>query len=108
MAETGYRMAHIVIKVKNLDKIVYFYTRLLGMRELRQAEYPGGKFTNTFVGYDYEADGTVLELTYNGDRLKTMASAVAGAIWCSRAPVFSPLVKPWNTTASTSPAHLAP
>ena len=46
---------------KNLDKIVYFYTRLLGMRELRQAEYPGGKFTNTFVNYDDGADGTVLD-----------------------------------------------
>lgn len=101
-------MAHTVIKVKNLDKIVYFYTRLLGMRELRQAEYPGGKFTNTFVSYDDGADGTVLELTYNRDRLKTMTLAVAGAIWRLRPPVFSPLVKPWNTTASASPAHLAP
>ena len=69
-AKTGFRMAHTMIRVRNLDKSVDFYTRLLGMRVLRQKEYPGGKFTNTFVGYDDEASSTVIEMTYNWDQDK--------------------------------------
>ena len=38
------------------------------MRVLRQKEYPGGKFTNTFVGYGDEDANTVIELTYNWDQ----------------------------------------
>ena len=60
-----YRLAHTMIRVGDLDKSLDFYTRLLGMRVLRQKEYPDGKFTNTFIGYGPEATDTVLELTYN-------------------------------------------
>ena len=37
------------------------------MKMLRQKEYPEGRFTNTFVGYDDESRAAVLELTYNWD-----------------------------------------
>jgi lactoylglutathione lyase len=37
------------------------------MRVLRSTEYPTGRFTNTFVGYQDERDGPALELTYNWD-----------------------------------------
>ena len=67
-AQSGFRMAHTMIRVGDLDKSLDFYTRLLGMRVLRQKEYPGGKFTNTFVGYDDEASSTVIEMTYNWDQ----------------------------------------
>jgi lactoylglutathione lyase len=40
-------------------------TDVLGMRLLRRNDYPGGKFTLAFVGYQDEAEGTVLELTHN-------------------------------------------
>ena len=35
------------------------------MKLLRRKDYPGGKFTLAFVGFQEEADGAVLELTYN-------------------------------------------
>jgi lactoylglutathione lyase len=35
------------------------------MKLLRQKDYPGGKFTNAFVGYGDESEHTVLELTHN-------------------------------------------
>ena len=35
------------------------------MHLLRKSDYPEGKFTLAFVGYQDESDGTVLELTYN-------------------------------------------
>jgi lactoylglutathione lyase len=36
------------------EKTLDFYTRILGMKILRQNEYPDGRFTNTFVGYQGE------------------------------------------------------
>jgi len=54
-----------MIRVKNLDESVGFYTRLLGMKELRRTEVPAGKYTLAFVGYDDEASTAVIELTYN-------------------------------------------
>ena len=63
-----FRFAHTMIRVSNLDKTLDFYTRLLGMRVLRQKEYPDGKFTNTFIGYGPEDSDTVIELTYNWEQ----------------------------------------
>lgn len=34
---------------------------------LKQNEYPSGKFTLAFLGYQEESEGAVLELTYNWD-----------------------------------------
>ena len=63
-----YRLAHTMIRVSDLDRSLDFYTRLLGMRVLRQKEYPEGKFTNTFVGYGAEETDAVIELTYNWEQ----------------------------------------
>ncbi len=59
------RLLHTMLRVGNLQKSIDFYTQILGMRLLRQQEYPEGKFTLAFLGYGEEADSTVLELTYN-------------------------------------------
>ncbi len=69
-AETAgrYRLAHTMLRVKDLDRSLDFYTRILGMKVLRQKEYPDGKFTNTFVGYGPEETHPAIELTYNWDQ----------------------------------------
>ncbi|PTQ91709.1 lactoylglutathione lyase [Nitrosomonas nitrosa] len=54
-----------MLRVGNLEKSIDFYTKILGMKVLRQKEYPDGKFTLVFVGYQSESEGAVLELTYN-------------------------------------------
>ena len=59
------RILHTMLRVGDLDKSLDFYTQVLGMRVLRRNEYPEGKFTLAFVGYQEEADGAVLELTHN-------------------------------------------
>jgi lactoylglutathione lyase len=64
-AAAGGRFLHTMIRVGNLDRSVDFYTRLLGMKELRRRDVPEGKYTLAFVGYGDEASNTVLELTYN-------------------------------------------
>ena len=61
------RMLHTMLRVGDLEKSIAFYCEVLGMQLLRKKDYPGGKFTNAFVGYGAEADHTVLELTYNWD-----------------------------------------
>jgi lactoylglutathione lyase len=61
------RMLHTMLRVGNLDRSIKFYTEVLGMTELRRAEYPDGKFTLVFIGYGDETSNTVLELTYNWD-----------------------------------------
>jgi lactoylglutathione lyase len=54
-----------MLRVGNLEESLKFYTEVLGMKLLRQKDYPDGKFTLAFVGYGDESDHTVLELTYN-------------------------------------------
>jgi lactoylglutathione lyase len=56
---------HTMLRVRDLEESVTFYTTLLGMKELRRTEVPEGKYTLAFVGYGSEANNTVLELTYN-------------------------------------------
>jgi len=54
-----------MLRVKNLEQSVGFYTKLLGMKELRRTEVPAGEYTLAFVGYGDEASSAVIELTYN-------------------------------------------
>ena len=63
-----FRFLHTMIRVFDQDKSIAFYTEKLGMKVLRQSEYPSGRFTNTFIGYGNESEHTVLELTYNWDQ----------------------------------------
>jgi lactoylglutathione lyase len=63
-----FRLDHTMIRVKDLDKTLNFYVDILGMKVLRQNEYPEGRFTNTFIGYTGEDDGTNIEITYNWDQ----------------------------------------
>jgi lactoylglutathione lyase len=56
-----------MIRVGDLDRSIAFYTEVLGMRLLRRSDYPAGRFTNAFVGYEDESKAAVLELTHNWD-----------------------------------------
>jgi lactoylglutathione lyase len=62
------RMLHTMIRVADLAASKKFYTEALGMKVLREREFPDGKFTLCFIGYGDEASHTVIELTYNWDR----------------------------------------
>ena len=61
------RILHTMLRVGDLTRSVEFYTKVLGMKVLRQSEYPEGRFTLCFIGYGDEDKETVLELTHNWD-----------------------------------------
>jgi lactoylglutathione lyase len=56
-----------MIRVGDLQKSIDFYTSILGMKLLRQKDYPDGRFTLAFVGYGDESENTAIELTHNWD-----------------------------------------
>ena len=59
------RMLHTMLRVGNMERSIAFYTQVLGMKVLRQHDFPDGKFSLAFVGYGDEAHHTLIELTYN-------------------------------------------
>jgi lactoylglutathione lyase len=59
------RVLHTMLRVGDLERSIRFYTEVLGMRLLRQHDYPDGKFTLAFVGYGPESEQAAIELTYN-------------------------------------------
>jgi lactoylglutathione lyase len=62
------RMLHTMIRVRDLDKSIEFYTKQLGMTLSRRSDNETGRYTVAFVGYGDEAAATVVELTHNWDR----------------------------------------
>ena len=64
------RILHTMLRVGELKRSIDFYTKVLGMRVLRQRDYPDGRFTLAFVGYGDEDKEAVLELTHNWDTTK--------------------------------------
>ena len=62
------RMLHTMIRVRDLEKSIDFYTKELGMTLSRRSDNETGRYTVAFVGYGDESAATVVELTYNWDR----------------------------------------
>ncbi len=59
------RIRHTMLRVKNMDKSIDFYSRLFGMTLYRRRDNEGGKYTTAFLGYGDENDQPAIELTYN-------------------------------------------
>lgn len=67
------RYLHTMIRVADLDKTLDFFTRQLGMKEVRRVENEGGRFTLVFLAANEdeaasrETKAPLVELTYNWD-----------------------------------------
>ena len=59
------RILHTMLRVGNLERSIAFYRDVMGMQLLRTTDRPDQKYSLAFVGYGDEAQGAVLELTYN-------------------------------------------
>lgn len=67
-AKDDFRLLHVMLRVRDLEKSLDFYCGKLGMKLLRRDDYPGGEFTLAFVGYGDESETAVIELTHNWGR----------------------------------------
>lgn len=67
LSSSAMRILHTMLRVGQLDRSIEFYTQVMGMRLLRKSDYPEGRFTLAFLGYQEEQDGAVIELTHNWD-----------------------------------------
>jgi lactoylglutathione lyase len=59
------RILHTMLRVGNLERAIAFYTETLGMQLISQKDYPDGKFTLAFLGYERNPAQAEIELTYN-------------------------------------------
>lgn len=57
---------HTMVRVTDLDISLAFYTRALGLQEVRRKEVPAGRFTLVYLAAPGDEDAQV-ELTYNWD-----------------------------------------
>jgi lactoylglutathione lyase len=61
------RILHTMLRVGDLKRSKAFYTDVMGMKLLREMDFPDGKFSLAFLGYQDESKSAVLELTHNWD-----------------------------------------
>ena len=59
------RIMHTMLRVGDLDRSINFYTNILGMKLLSKRDFPDGKFSIAFVGYESMETSAAIELTYN-------------------------------------------
>jgi lactoylglutathione lyase len=59
---------HTMLRVRDLEKAVDFYTKVLGFKQTSREDYPDGRFTLCFLRASGDPDGgPMLELTHNWD-----------------------------------------
>jgi lactoylglutathione lyase len=73
----NFRFMHTMLRVRDLDKSIAFYTGHLGMAELRRRDFSSGRFTLVFLGYGPEESSTVVELTHNWDQTEPYEQGTA-------------------------------
>lgn len=59
------KLLHTMLRVADLEKSVEFYTKVMGMKEIRRSENEAYRYTLVFIGYS--EDEAQIELTYNWD-----------------------------------------
>ncbi len=83
------RILHTMLRVTDLEQSLQFYTQVLGMKLLRQKDYPEGRFTLAFVGFGDEQSEAVLELTHNWDTKQYELGTAYGHIALEVEDVYS-------------------
>tara|TARA_B100000575_G_scaffold35949_1_gene24279 strand:+ start:1624 stop:2049 length:426 start_codon:yes stop_codon:yes gene_type:complete len=62
---------HTMVRIENIEKSLYFYCTVLGLKEIKRKESKEGKYTLIFLGAENSSNDTgLLELTFNWDQEK--------------------------------------
>ncbi len=62
------RLAHVMLRVNNLDESINFYCDMFNMSLIKKIDNPEYKYTLAFLAYgDDLSQTTAIELTYNWD-----------------------------------------
>ena len=61
------RLAHVMLRVKNLEASIQFYRDIFNMNLLKKIDNEQYKYTLAFMGYGDINQTTAIELTYNWD-----------------------------------------
>ena len=59
------RILQTMLRVGDVQRLIDFYTRVMGMQPPRTTDRPEQKYSLALVGYGDEQSGAVIELTYN-------------------------------------------
>jgi lactoylglutathione lyase len=73
-----FRLLHTMLRVRDLDRMIAFYTDVLGMKVLRRFDVEPKRETLCFLGYGDEGDTTVVELCREWDRAEPYPVAGQG------------------------------
>ncbi len=105
---SGFRLAHTMLRVADLDRSIDFYTGFLGMQVLERRDHKKNQFSQAYLGYGGDSSQMVLELVSNwtreepytvGDSFGHIAIQVSGiAALCERlAAAGTPMPRPPST-----------
>jgi lactoylglutathione lyase len=105
---SGFRLAHAMLRVADLERSIDFYTRLLGMQVLEHRDHKKNQFSQAYLGYAPGFSQMVLELVANwtreepytlGDSFGHIAIQVSGiTALCERLAVAgTPIPRPPST-----------
>jgi lactoylglutathione lyase len=59
-----FRLAHVMLRVADIDRAIAFYAGQLGMRVLERREHQKNQFTQAYLGYGDDR-GMIIELVFN-------------------------------------------
>ena len=65
---SGFRLMHTMLRVRDLERSLDFYTRLLGMQVLERRDHKKNQFSQAYLGYGEGFGQMVLELVANWTR----------------------------------------
>jgi len=78
------KLLHTMLRVGDLDRSIAFYKDVIGMKLISRRDYPDGKFTLAFLGFDERVNGEQLgaeiELTHNWDTAQYELGSAYGHI----------------------------
>lgn len=65
MQQPNIQFNHIMLRVKNPQRSLDFYRRVLGMQMVKKSDYQDGQFSLYFLAFEDSPNAPMIELTHN-------------------------------------------